>query len=145
MLNVKLKMVREDAVLPEYKTDGAACMDLHACIDEPITLLPGEYRVVPTGIAVEVPIGYELQVRARSGWAAKNGIGLVNGIGTIDSDYRGEVGVILINWGKEPFDIENGMSIAQATINKFEQIEWEVSGELSDTARGEGKFGSTSK
>lgn len=142
-MQVKIKKLKDGAIIPEYKTSGAACMDLHASVDASVTLQPGEYKVIPTGIAVEVPDSYELQVRARSGWAAKHGIGVVNGIGTIDADYRGEVGVILINWGKEPFVINPGESIAQATIKKFEPVEWVLSNELSETVRGEGKFGST--
>ena len=107
--------------------------------------MPGEYKAVTSGIAVEVPVGYELQIRARSGWSAKHGVGLVNGIGTIDSDYRGEICAILINWGKEPFVIENGDRIAQIMINKIEKIQWNKVNHLSDTVRGHDKFGSTNQ
>lgn len=142
-MKIKVRKLKPEATLPSYQTDGAACMDLHASIDAPVILQPGEYRAVPTGVAAEIPEGYELQVRARSGWAAKHGIGLVNGIGTIDSDYRGEIAVILINWGSEPFTISPGERIAQIMLNKIEKIEWNVAEQLSDTERGEGKFGST--
>ena len=142
-MKIKLKIVREGAIMPSYQTPGAACVDLHASIDAPIILQPGGYRAVPTGVAAEIPEGHELQVRARSGWAAKNGIGLVNGIGTIDADYRGEIAAILINWGSEPFTINPGERIAQMMLNKIEKIEWKVVDNLSDTERGEGRFGST--
>ncbi len=140
-----MKIVRDGAILPSYQTHGAACMDLHASIDAPVILQPGEYKAVPTGVAAEIPEGHELQVRARSGWAAKHGIGLVNGIGTIDADYRGEIAAILINWGTEPFTINPGERIAQIMLNKIEKIEWEVVEQISDTERGEGKFGSTGR
>lgn len=120
-------------------------MDLHASIDAPVVLQPGQYSAVPTGVAAEIPEGHELQVRARSGWAAKHGIGLVNGIGTIDADYRGEIAAILINWGTEPFTIKPGERIAQIMLNKIEKVDWEVVEQLSDTERGEGKFGSTGR
>lgn len=120
-------------------------MDLHASIDQPITLQPGEYQAIPSGIAVEVPAGYELQISARSGWAVKNGVGLVNGIGTIDSDYRGEISVILINWGKERFEIQNGDRIAQILISKIAIIEWNEAEELNISQRGDRKFGSTGR
>lgn len=132
-MRIAIKRLRESAILPTYQTDGAACMDLHACIDSSVTLEPGEYKAIPTGIALELPGGYELQVRARSGWAAKHGVGLVNGIGTIDSDYRGEITAILINWGKESFVIEPNDRIAQMTIKEFERVEWDVKQELSQT------------
>ena len=144
-MKICIKKLNEKAILPENQTDGAACMDLHACTEESIELLPGEYKAVPSGIAVEVPVGYELQIRARSGWSAKHGVGLVNGIGTIDSDYRGEICAILINWGKEPFVIENGDRIAQIMINKIEKIQWNKVNHLSDTVRGHDKFGSTNQ
>ncbi len=118
-------------------------MDLRAYLEEPMTLMPMERKLVPTGIYVEIPEGYEGQVRARSGLAIKKGIGLVNGIGTIDSDYRGELCVPLINWGSEPFEIQDGDRIAQLVIAKYERVQIELVQELGDTDRGEGGFGHT--
>ena len=103
-LNVKIKKVKLNATLPEYQTEYSAGMDLHACIDEPIILNPMDRCIIPTGLAVELPVGYEMQIRARSSFGAKYGITMANGVGTIDSDYRGEISVCLINLGKEPFE-----------------------------------------
>ena len=140
-MTVKIKS--ESGILPFYETEGSAGMDLKAYIEEPLTLKPGQRMLVPTGLYIELPVGYEAQIRARSGLAIKKGIGLVNGIGTIDSDYRGEIKVILINWGEEDFVIENGDRIAQMVIAKYERVEWESTDELSDTERGSGGFGHT--
>ena len=140
---MKVKIKSESGILPFYETEGSAGMDLRAYLKEPVTLKPGKRILVPTGLYIELPVGYEAQIRARSGLAIKKGIGLVNGIGTIDSDYRGEIGVILINWGEEDFIIENGDRIAQMVIAKYERIEWEESVELSETERGSGGFGHT--
>lgn len=118
-------------------------MDISAAISEPIRLKPGEHALIPTGLAFDIPHGYEAQVRARSGHAVKHGIGLVNGVGTVDSDYRGEVGVILINWGKADFVVEPGMRIAQMVIAEYEQVTIESVEQLSETIRGDGGFGST--
>lgn len=118
-------------------------MDITAHLDEPVTLKPLERMLVPTGLFLEIPLGYEGQVRARSGLAVKHGIGLVNSIGTIDSDYRGEVKVPLINFGQEDFTINDGDRIAQLVIAKYEQMEISVVEELTDTERGEGGFGHT--
>jgi len=134
--------MREGAILPKYQTAGAAGFDFHACVDEPVTLKPGEIKNFPVGVGVEIPDGYELQVRPRSGLAFKNQVTMLNGIGTIDSDYRGEMHVSLINFGKEDFVVEPGMRIAQGVINKFEKIEWDEVEELSETKR-KGGFGST--
>jgi dUTP pyrophosphatase len=127
--------------LPRYETEGAAGMDLRA--DEPFTLGPGERRVVPTGLAVEIPAGHEGQVRARSGLAARHGVALVNAPGTIDSDYRGEVKVILVNLGEAPVQFARGDRIAQLVVAPVTRVEIAVAQELSDTARGGGGFGST--
>lgn len=145
LMKVKVKTLPhyDGLPLPEYGTAHAAGMDLHAAINDPITLQPLQRELIPVGLAMEIPEGYELQIRGRSGLARKNGIGLVNGIGTIDADYRGEIGVILINLSNEPFTIERGTRIAQGVFNKFEQIQWEPVAELSETARGAGGFGST--
>lgn len=129
--------------LPAYATVGSAGMDLRANIDEPITLHPMERTLIPTGIRIALPPGYEAQIRPRSGMALKHGITCANTPGTIDSDYRGDVGVILINLGTEPFVINDGDRIAQMVINKYEQIDWEPVSELSDTDRGEEGFGHT--
>lgn len=138
-----MKIVSKSGKAPSYATDGASGMDLRAYLEEPMTLLPMERKLVPTGIYVEIPEGYEGQVRARSGLAIKKGIGLVNGIGTIDSDYRGELRVPLINWGSEPFEIQDGDRIAQLVIAKYERVQVELVQELSDTDRGIGGFGHT--
>ena len=140
---MNMKIVSKSGKLPAYATEGASGMDLCAYLDEPMTLLPMERKLIPTGIYVEIPEGYEGQVRARSGLAIKKGIGLVNGIGTIDSDYRGELRVPLINWGGEPFEIQDGDRIAQLVIAKYERVQVEPVQELSDTDRGEGVFGHT--
>lgn len=118
-------------------------MDLYACIDAPITLQPDQRTLVPTGIAIALPAGCEAQVRARSGLALKHGISLVNGIGTIDADYRGEVGVILINHGEEPFTVEPEMRIAQMVIARYETVTLELRDSLDKTERGGKGFGST--
>ncbi|MBQ1407397.1 MAG: dUTP diphosphatase [Eubacterium sp.] len=140
---VKLRIISKSGRIPAYETAGAAGFDIAAFLDEPVTLMPGERALIPTGLYFEVPEGYEAQLRARSGLAIKRGIGLVNGIGTIDADYRGEVKVALINWGNEPFTVNNGERIAQVIINKFERVEIELADELTDTERGSGGFGHT--
>ena len=140
---MKVKIKSESGILPFYETEGSAGMDLKAHLDEPVILKPGKRMLIPTGLHIELPVGYEAQIRARSGLAIKKGIGLVNGIGTIDSDYRGEIKVILINWGDEDFVIENGDRIAQMVIAKYERIEGVESEDLSDTERGSGGFGHT--
>ena len=140
---MKVRIKSESGNLPFYETEGSAGMDLKAYIEEPVTLKPGQRKLIPTGLSIELPVGYEAQIRARSGLAIKKGIGLVNGIGTIDSDYRGEIKVILINWGEEDFVIENGDRIAQMVIAKYERVEWEVADDLSETERGSGGFGHT--
>lgn len=132
-----------DATIPVYQTEHAAAADLSAVLDEPLVLEPGEQAVIPTGLAVAVEPGYEMQVRARSGLAAKHGFALVNGIGTIDADYRGEVGVIAINLGHEPITIVSGMRIAQAVISPVPQVSWQLVDELDETVRGASGFGST--
>ena len=129
--------------LPAYATAGAAGLDLQAAIADPVVLTPGERRVIPTGLTIAVPTGYEAQVRPRSGLALKQGLSIPNAPGTIDSDYRGEVGVILINLGQAPVTIERGMRIAQLVLAKVEQLAWESVTSLDETARGTGGFGST--
>ncbi len=142
-MKVEIKKLKQNAILPEYQTAQAAGMDLHACLDEPVTLAPMERRMIPTGLAIALPEGYEAQIRARSGLSIKHGITMVNGVGTVDADYRGEIGVLVINLGTESFTIEPDMRLAQMVINRYETITWQATDELSETARGEGGFGST--
>ena len=129
--------------LPHYETIASAGMDLRANITEAITLKPLERTIVKTGLFIELPIGFEAQVRPRSGLAAKKGVTVLNAPGTIDADYRGEIGVILVNISNEDFTIENGERIAQLVIAKHERAEWITVETLSETSRGEGGFGST--
>ena len=129
--------------LPNYETIASAGMDLRADLDAPITLTPLGRVIVKTGLFIELPIGYEAQVRPRSGLAIKKGITVLNSPGTVDADYRGEIGVILVNLSNEDFVIENGERIAQLIIAKHERAEWIEVQELSETSRGEGGFGST--
>ncbi|OUD35906.1 dUTP diphosphatase [Flavobacterium sp. FPG59] len=129
--------------LPSYETIASAGMDLRANITDSITLKPLGRTIVKTGLFIELPIGYEAQVRPRSGLAAKNGVTVLNAPGTVDADYRGEIGVILVNLSNEDFTIQNGERIAQLVIAKHERAEWTVVQELTETSRGEGGFGST--
>lgn len=129
--------------LPNYESDASAGMDLRANLEQSVTLNPLARAIIKTGLFIEIPIGFEAQVRPRSGLAAKKGITVLNSPGTIDADYRGEIGVILVNLSNEPFVIENGERIAQLIIAKHERAEWNSVETLSDTARGEGGFGST--
>lgn len=141
---MKIKVINKSAhALPHYETIASAGMDLRANITTSIKLKPLERAVVPTGIFMELPIGTEAQVRPRSGLAAKKGITVLNAPGTIDADYRGEVGVILVNLSNEDFVIKNGERIAQMVIAQHSQAQWEEVDELSSTDRGEGGFGST--
>lgn len=140
-LEIKRLPGSEDMTLPGYETEGASGLDLRAAVREPLTLHPGEIRLIPTGLAVSIPRGYEGQIRPRSGLALKHGIGMVNAPGTIDSDYRGEIGLILVNWGREPFVVRRGDRIAQmvlAAVVKAEVVEVDA---LEATARGDGGFG----
>lgn len=129
--------------LPHYETEASAGMDLRANITEVITLAPLERAIVKTGLFIELPVGYEAQVRPRSGLAAKKGVTVLNAPGTIDADYRGEIGVILVNLSNTPFVVENGERIAQLVIAKHERASFVEVSELSETARGAGGFGST--
>ena len=129
--------------LPKFETEGSAGMDVRANIEDSITLKPLERKLIPTGLFFELPLGFEMQVRPRSGLAAKKGITVLNSPGTVDADYRGEIGVILVNLSHEDFVIENGERIAQLIIAKHERAEWIEVTELSETSRGEGGFGST--
>lgn len=137
----------EGLPLPVYETKASAGMDLRAAVpeDDPLTLNPGERALVPTGFAMALPVGYEAQVRPRSGLAAKNGVSVLNTPGTIDADYRGEVKVILVNFGPEPFIVERGARVAQMIIAPITTGEWKVVEELGETKRGAGGFGSTGR
>ena len=135
----------EDLPLPRYMTDGASGLDVAAAVEAPLTLAPGDVAAVPTGLMVAVPPGFEIQVRARSGLALKHGITLVNGIGSIDADYRGEVRVILGNIGRAPFTIERGMRIAQLVLARVARAEIDLRASLDETARGAGGFGHTGR
>ncbi|WP_458628174.1 dUTP diphosphatase [Winogradskyella sp. PC D3.3] len=141
---MKIKIInKSNHDLPHYETMASAGMDLRANLSEPRTLKPLERSIVGTGLFIELPVGYEAQVRPRSGLAAKKGITVLNAPGTIDADYRGEIGVILVNLSNEDFVIQTGERIAQLVIAKHERAEWELTDELSNTDRGEGGFGST--
>ena len=145
---MKVKITRfnnDTAPLPKYATDGSAGMDICAHCTKKITINPGAVALVPTGLAISLEPGFECQVRSRSGLSAKYGIFALNAPGTVDSDYRGEIKVILANFGKEHFHIENGDRIAQLVIARYEKIEWEHVDSLDETERGEGGFGSTGK
>ncbi len=143
---MKVRIVSKSAFeLPKYETPLSAGMDVRANITESIVLEPLERAMIPTGLYVELPAGYELQVRPRSGLAAKYGITVLNSPGTVDADYRGEVRVILVNLSNEPFEIKPGERIAQLVIARHERAEWELVEELSETERGAGGFGSTGK
>ncbi len=142
MLNVRV-INKSGNELPGYQTTQSAGMDLRASLNDPIQLSPGEYRLIPTGLFIELPVGFEAQIRPRSGLAFKHGITVLNSPGTIDADYRGEIGVLLINHGKEAFLIENGERIAQMVVAKHEQIAWQDAEELDESERNAGGFGST--
>ena len=143
---MKVKIVNKSRhALPEYQTPLSAGLDIRANLDESVTLRPLERAMIPTGLFVELPEGYEMQIRPRSGLAAKHGITVLNSPGTIDADYRGEIKVILVNLSNEPFTIEAGERIAQMVVARHEQIEWESVEVLGTTERGAGGFGSTGK
>jgi dUTP pyrophosphatase len=146
---VRVPVLREpgcdDLPLPEYATSGSAGVDLRAAVTAPLTLAPGERCLVPTGIRIALPPGYEAQVRPRSGLAVRHGIGMVNAPGTVDSDYRGELRVLLINLGQEPFTLHRGERIAQMVVARHAHIEWDPVESLNDTSRGEGGFGHTGR
>ena len=141
---MKVKVINKSGMdLPSYATVASAGMDVRAAIETPVTLAPLGRAVIPTGLFLEIPVGFEVQVRPRSGLAAKKGITVLNAPGTIDADYRGEVCVILVNLSQEPFVIERGERIAQLVLARHEVIEWETVGTLEESQRGAGGFGST--
>ncbi|MDX1603744.1 MAG: dUTP diphosphatase [Salinimicrobium sediminis] len=141
-MNVKI-INKSSHELPAYETGSSAGMDLRANITEPVTLKPLERAIIKTGLFIELPVGYEAQVRPRSGLAAKKGITVLNSPGTIDADYRGEIGVILVNLSNEEFTIQDGERIAQMVISRHEHITWKQVDSLEETSRGAGGFGST--
>ena len=145
MVKVLIKKLNPSVQLPSYKTNGASGMDLMAFIEKPINLEPGKSCLVPTGLSVAFPIEYEIQIRPRSGLAAKNNISVLNTPGTIDSDYRGEIKIILFNHGNDNFIINNNDRIAQMILTPIIKMEFEEANELPESIRGEGGFGSTGK
>ena len=143
---MKVKIVNHSPFdLPSYATPFSAGMDLRANLEQPVTLAPLERSLIPTGLHIELPAGYEAQVRPRSGLAAKHGISIVNAPGTIDADYRGEIKVILVNLSNEPFTVEPGERIAQMVVARHETVAWEPVETLEQSQRGSGGFGSTGK
>ena len=147
-ITVKFKRLSEEfknIPVPSYSTEGSAGMDIRAAMKEPITLKPMEVEMIPTNLSVEIPTGFEIQVRPRSGLAAKHGIGILNSPGTIDSDYRGEVKIILINFSKEEFIVQPGDRIGQLILSKIFKAKLSESSELNESKRGEGGFGHTGK
>jgi len=140
-VKVRKKAGWEDLDLPRYLTPGSAGMDIMAAVEEGVVIAPGEIKFIPAGIYVALPAGFEIQLRPRSGLALKKGLGIVNSPGTIDSDYRGEVGVIMINHGKEPVVITRGMRMAQMVVQRVVRVDWREVEELDATSRGAGGFG----
>ena len=145
MDQILIKVSSKNGNLPVYQTEGSAGADLKACLDEPITLMPGERRLIPTGMRIELPEGVEAQIRARSGLSIKHGITMINGVGTVDSDYRGEWNVPMVNLGSEPYTIHDGDRIAQAVFARYERAEFTLVETVNETERGGGGFGSTGK
>ena len=145
MVKLLIKKLHKNIILPEYKTDGSSGMDLMANVEQTVKILPGEKKIISTGIMVAIPEQYEIQIRPRSGLAAKNGISVLNTPGTIDSDYRGEIKVILINLGKDIFQINKNDRISQMIVCPIIKVELKEVESLPETVRGEGGFGSTNK
>lgn len=145
-ITVAISRVREgfdDLPLPTYATPGSSGMDLRAAVDLPVTIQPMDRIAIPTGVAVALPNGFELQVRPRSGLAIRHGITMINAPGTVDTDYRGEIRILVVNLGAAPFVINRGDRIAQAVVSRYEQVEWEQVDLLESSQRGDGGFGST--
>ncbi len=146
MQTVSVKIINQSAnELPGYQTEHSAGMDLRAHLAEAITLLPGQRKIIPTGLFIELPEGYEAQIRPRSGLALKHGITVLNSPGTVDADYRGEIMVLLINLSDVPFAIENGERVAQMIVSPYQQVRWQAVDVLTETQRGAGGYGSTGK
>jgi dUTP pyrophosphatase len=147
-INIKIKRISKDyndIPIPEYATEGSAGMDIRAALKEPLIIKKGEVVMVPTNLSVEIPMGYEIQVRPRSGLAAKHGIGVLNSPGTVDSDYRGEIKIILINFGKDDFTIQKGDRIAQLIVSRVFRAAFSEESSLNESKRGSGGFGHTGK
>lgn len=145
-VTVKISRVNRnvaDLPLPRYATEGSAGMDICAAVEGEVVIAPGETALIPSGFSIELPVGFEAQVRPRSGLAAKHGIGILNSPGTIDSDYRGEVKIILTNFSSKPFTVRRGDRIAQMVIHRYAHVDWQEVAELNSTERGEGGFGHT--
>ena len=138
-----IKAITRSGKLPEYETEGSSGMDLRAFLESPVNIAPGERALIPTGLFLEIPEGMEVQIRARSGLAIRNGISLINGIGTVDSDYRGEVMVPLVNLGQDSFTVNDGDRIAQMVVCSYVRVDMVAVDEIEDTDRGAGGFGST--
>ena len=143
MEKIRIRIKSRTGNMPSYETEGSAGADIRACLDEPITLMPGERRLIPTGMYVELPEGVEAQIRARSGLSIRHGITMINGVGTVDSDYRGEWNVPMVNLGQEPYTINDGDRIAQAVFSRYEKASFILVDEVNNTERGGGGFGST--
>lgn len=144
MDRIKVKIINRSGLeLPSYETPSAAGMDVRAALEAPVTLAPMQRALIPTGLRVQLPQGYELQVRPRSGLALRSGISIVNTPGTVDADYRGEIGIIVINLSDQPFTINHGDRIAQFVVAQYSHVEWEPARELDRTVRGDGAFGHT--
>lgn len=144
MDRLKVKIINKSGnPLPAYETPSSAGMDVRACIDSPITIEPMQRVLVPTGLRVQLPQGYEMQIRPRSGMALKHGITLANSPGTVDADYRGEIGIIVINLSDKPFVINDGERICQMVITRYSHVEWEQVDRIDETVRGDGCFGHT--
>ena len=145
MIKVQIKKLDPKAKIPEYKTEGASGVDIMALLENKITLDPGESKIIPTGLSIAIPDDLEIQIRPRSGLAAKSNVSVLNTPGTIDSDYRGEIKIILINHGNEKIDVKNGDRIAQMVLMPVLKFKFEEVSKLDDTIRGSGGFGSTGK
>ena len=146
MEQVHVKIINSSSnPLPEYSTGSSAGMDVRASLSQPVVLNPGKRELIPTGLRIELPEGYEMQIRPRSGLALKHGISVLNSPGTIDADYRGEIGIILANLGEEPFTVNPGDRIAQMVLSRYSSVKWDESASLSETLRGDGGFGHTGK
>lgn len=144
MERIKVKIInRSGHQLPAYETPSSAGMDVRACLEKPVTLQPLERALIPSGLRVQLPQGHEMQIRPRSGLALKHGISLVNSPGTVDADYRGEIGILVINLSNEPFVINDGERICQMVITNYTHVEWDPVEEIDSTVRGDGGFGHT--
>jgi dUTP pyrophosphatase len=142
-IHIPIRVLSNTIELPRYATAGAAGLDLHAAVAEPVTLLPGAFTLIPCGFAIAIPAGFEAQVRPRSGLATRHGVTVLNAPGTIDSDYRGEVKALLINHGTDAFVVTSGMRIAQLVVSRVARVTWEQRDQLPETGRASGGFGHT--